>query len=235
MSKTAIIIPARWASSRLPGKPMIRISGKPMIQWVWEAAVFSKADNVFVATDHGHICSYVNAIGGEVIITSPDLRTGTERVCAAYKTLSRHFDFIINIQGDEPLIDTKDINKLIKKRKSSKADVVTMISPLNKRQLTDRNTVKAYVDDKKIKMFTRSALYDKSKSFYKHNGIYAFTHKSLLKIDKLISQTPNEIGENLEQLRWADNNCSFDYVKVNSYAGGIDTIEDLAEIESLLS
>ena len=230
--KTLIIIPARYASTRFPGKPLQPILGKPMIQWVYEAAIKSDADDVYVATDDYRILDVVSEFGN--VILTGNHKTGTDRIIEAVNALDDTYDYIINIQGDEPLITTKEINEIIKIRKSQPIQVVTCLSPIGKYEYKDRNVVKAYVSDDKILMFTRSPLYNWGHLWFKHQGIYAFTNHALKLIEGLKEQTENEKGENLEQLRWADAGFGFGYYVSVSPHVGVDRPSDIKLVEAVL-
>jgi len=158
MNKVIAIIPARWGSTRLPGKPLADINGKPMIQWVYEAVKKAKVDKVIVATDNALIIEAVNDFGGEAVLTNVNHQTGTDRILEAYERYKDEYDFVINVQGDEPIINEEDINNLIGVLKRNKFAISTLIGQITAKQKTDRNTVKAIVDEQEIIMFTRSPL-----------------------------------------------------------------------------
>ena len=231
IGRTIIIIPARWASTRLPGKPLIPILGKPMIQWVYEECKKSLADEVYVATDDERIHRKVIAFGGKSIMTS-ECHTGTDRILEASKGLS--FDILLNIQGDEPGLSFRDINSLINLSKRNLNFVSTLSATLSNDDLINRNVVKIIKSGKNVVMFTRSSLYLQSPDVEKHIGAYAFPKKIIEQIEKLKKQTENEIAESLEQLRWADSKIGFVCNTVLHTAKGVDTPEDLKMIEIYL-
>ena len=231
MKKTIIIIPARWGSTRLPAKPLVKILDKIMIQWVYEECKKSLADEVYVATDDERIRTKVSEFGGKCIMTG-ECKTGTDRVLEAAKDLS--YDILINIQGDEPGISFRDINSLINLANRNTQSVSTLSSLLSKEELTNRNVVKLIKSGKKVVMFTRSSSYLFSPDVEKHIGAYAFPKEIVEKIGKLKTQTENEIAESLEQLRWADSGISFVCNMVLHAAKGVDTPEDLKMIETYL-
>lgn len=237
MNKTIAIIPARWASTRLPGKPLADINGKTMIQWVYEAVKKSDADKVIVATDHTDILNEVKNFGGEGIMTSTKHRTGTERVLEAYQHYKDDYEYVINIQGDEPIINENDINLLISVLKKNPLDIATLVGSLTKPQASDRNTVKALLDNNKIIMFTRSPVFTTNSLYVKrHIGIYGFSKLMTEKIDKnIMIETSNEIVENLEQIRWGDNGISFNYARAAGLYKGIDTQKDLDYVRTFLN
>ena len=229
MNKVIAIIPARWASTRLPGKPLADINGKTMIQWVYEAVKKSDVDKVIVATDHIDILNEVKRFGGEGIMTSTKHQTGTERMLEAYQHYKDDYEYVINIQGDEPIINENDINLLISVLKKNPLNISTLVGSLTKPQASDRNTVKALLDNNKIIMFTRSPIFTTQSLYVKrHIGIYGFSKVMTEKIDKnIMIETSNEIVENLEQIRWGDNGIDFSYARAAGLYKGIDTQKDL--------
>jgi len=237
MNKVIAIIPARWASTRLPGKPLADINGKPMIQWVYEAVKKSEADRVIVATDHVDILNEVKRFGGEGIMTSTKHQTGNERVLEAYQHYKEDYKYVINVQGDEPIINENDINLLISVLKKNPLDIATLVGPLTKPQASDRNTVKALLDNNKIIMFTRSPVFTTQSLYVKrHIGIYGFSKVMTERIDKnIMIETSNEIVENLEQIRWGDNGISFNYARAAGLYKGIDTQKDLDYVRTFLN
>ena len=237
MNKVIAIIPARWASTRLPGKPLADINGKTMIQGVYEAVKKSDVDKVIVATDHIDILNEVKRFGGEGIMTSTKHQTGTERVLEAYQHYKDDYEYVINIQGDEPIISENDINLLISVLKKNPLDIATLVGPLTKPQVSDRNTVKALLDNNKIIMFTRSPVFTTQSLYVKrHIGIYGFSKVMTERIDKnIMIETSNEIVENLEQIRWGDNGISFNYARAAGLYKGIDTQKDLDYVRTFLN
>lgn len=236
-NKVIAVIPARWGSTRLPGKPLADINGKPMIQWVYEAVQKSNADKVIVATDHKDILNEVKKFGGEGIMTSTKHQTGTERVLEAYQHYKEDYGYVINVQGDEPIINENDINLLISVLKKNPLDIATLVGPLTKPQASDRNTVKALLDNNKIIMFTRSPVFTTQSLYVKrHIGIYGFSKVMTERIDKnIMIETSNEIVENLEQIRWGDNGISFNYARAAGLYKGIDTQKDLDYVRTFLN
>ena len=236
-NKVIAVIPARWGSTRLPGKPLADINGKTMIQWVYEAVQKSDADKVIVATDHKDILNEVKKFGGEGIMTSTKHQTGTERVLEAYQHYKEDYEYVINVQGDEPIINENDINLLISILKKNSLSIATLVGSLTKPQASDRNTVKALLDNNKIIMFTRSPVFTTQSLYVKrHIGIYGFSKVMTEKIDKnIMIETSNEIVENLEQIRWGDNGISFNYARAAGLYKGIDTQKDLDYVRTFLN
>jgi len=236
MDKVIAIIPARWGSTRLPGKPLADINGKPMIQWVYEAVKKAKVDKVIVATDNALIIEAVNDFGGEAVLTNVNHQTGTDRILEAYEKYKDDYDFVINVQGDEPIINEEDINNLIGVLKRNKFAISTLVGPLTNKQKVDRNTVKAILDEQEIIMFTRSPLFGSPLFIKRHIGIYGFSREMTEKINKnIMIETSNEIVENLEQIRWGDNGIKFGYARAAGLYKGIDTQEDLDFVRTYLN
>ena len=236
-NKVIAIIPARWGSTRLPGKPLADINGKPMIQWVYEAVEKSDADKVIVATDNLAIKAAVKLFGGEAVMTDIKHQTGTERVLEAYQHYKDDYEYVINVQGDEPIINENDINLLISVLKKTSLNIATLVGALTEKQARDRNTVKALLDNNKIIMFTRSPVFTTQSLYVKrHIGIYGFSKEMTEKIDKnIMIETSNEIVENLEQIRWGDNEISFSYARAAGLYKGIDTQKDLDYVRTFLN
>jgi len=222
--KTFVIIPARWESTRLPGKPLAIIGDKPMIQHTWERAMKSSADEVIIATDSKLIYDAAQEFGARVIWT-PEYDTGTERVIAIQKI--KGADFIINVQGDEPFIDPSDIDQVIEIVKQNPNSVATLKTILTTFEATDPNTVKIVTDQfDSALMFTRSNVYKPSDTIFKHIGIYGYSSSTL---EFISNMTPslNSIQNSLEQLTWLDNNVPITAGYTEHMSFGIDTPADL--------
>ena len=232
--KSVIIIPARWDSTRLPGKPLADINGKPMIQWVYEACKKSDVDDVFVATDSVKVYDNVIQFGGSAIMTGV-CKTGTERVIEAVDKLLEEYEFIINVQGDEPTINPNDINAILSLLKKEPQSVATLVSKISKGERSDRNVVKAFTQGHQIVMFTRSPLYSDSPYFFRHLGTYGFSNVTLNKIKQLTSESENEKAESLEQLRWGDHGIGFTYAVASGGYKGVDTQKDLDRVREYLN
>ena len=235
--KTVIIIPARYASTRLNAKPLIKVGGKPVIQWVYEQAKTVKAaDDVIVATDNQEIFDTVKSFGGKVEMTSTEHKSGTDRIA---EVISRHneYDLIVNLQGDEPLISTENITTAINLLKNDpNADVATLVKVVkDKEEVENPNLVKCIFDKNNYAIyFSRNKLpyerKDYEGDFYGHIGLYCYTKDALLKITKL-PQALIEKAESLEQLRVIYNGMKIKVAVVESNAIGIDTKEDLKAFE----
>lgn len=239
MVKTLGIIPARYASTRFPGKPLALIQGKPMIQWVYENA--SKANllnNLIVATDHNKIYNCVEKFGGKVVMTSSKHLSGTDRCAEVLENLigNEKYDCVINIQGDEPLIDAMHINKLIGLFKDEKVEIGSLIYPsTDSSAINNPNKVKVLVNAKNEAIRFGRILENARLSlpFFLHIGLYGFKVNTLLKIVKLVP-TKNELSEKLEQLRWMDNGYKIKLAQVENAGIGVDVPEDIKKIETIL-
>ena len=227
-----VVIPARWSSSRLPGKPLKKIGDKPMIQWVHESCKKSDADSIYIATDSEKIRDQVQAFNGQVIMTLLDHKTGTDRIHEAVTKLKCHEeDLIINVQGDEPFISHDDINTLIHNY-SDDFEMATLYKELTKEDVDDTNVVKINVVDNIATSFSRK--FKSSNSIHHHLGIYAYRCEFLKKFVKY-GQSENEIRESLEQLRALDNGHQIKAFKSSSTSSfGIDTEEDLIRANEII-
>ena len=239
MTKTAIIIPARYGSSRLEGKPLLKVNDKPIIQWVYEKAKSVKsADVVIVATDDERIFDAVKAFGGEVEMTSNEHKCGSDRI---KEVADRHedFEYIINLQGDEPMIKQEMIEAVIDGVKNHNADISTLIRPIeDKNEVENPNLVKCVIDNNGFALyFSRSKIPFERKEnpapFYGHIGIYGYTRKALTKMTTS-PQTPLEISESLEQLRALQMGMRIKTSIVNEKPVGIDTIEDFENFKKIV-
>lgn len=235
-----VIIPARYGSRRLPGKPLLDLQGKTLIQRVFEKAKSSKAGKVYIATDHQKILDCCNGFGATSVLTSSEHLTGTDRIAEAVTKLNIKDDsVIVNLQGDEPFIDPRDVNnvaKFIKDR--TNFDMGTLFSELQTQDEDNQNIVKIWVDQNdKAKGFSRKKNLIQAKGLVKrrHLGIYSYRADF---IKKFVSwdQTKNEISESLEQLRVLENNGSIGAIEALSKSQlGIDTEEDLIKARSIIS
>ena len=237
--KTSIIIPARYASTRLPGKPLIKIGGKSIIQWVYEKAKQAKsADEVVVATDDKRIYDEVISFGGLVRMTSPNHKCGSDRI-AEIVSDDANIGIAVNVQGDEPMIDPESIDKAIDALKESDADISTLIRVIkDKEEITNPNVVKCVVSKSGMAMyFSRSPIpYERNEGkspVYAHIGLYAYKSDSLLKMTKM-EQTPLEMSESLEQLRALENGMRIKTVVVGYSPVGIDTEEDVENFKKII-
>lgn len=237
MKKTAIIIPARFASTRLPGKPLLKVLNKPIIQWVWEKAKMAKlADSVIIATDSELIYEVAKTFTDDVEMTSENHKSGSDRIAEVAK---RHpeFDYIVNLQGDEPLIKPESIDEIIKALQTG-ADISTLIRVLkDEEDINNPNCVKCVVDNNNFALyFSRSKIpYERNSNqaeFYGHIGIYGYTRDALLKMTST-PQSMLEKVESLEQLRALQSGLKIKTIKVDFVPVGIDTEEDLKKFEKI--
>ena len=225
------IIPARYSSLRFPGKPLVDIAGKSMIQRVYEQAIKCKDLNkVLVATDDDKIFNHVKLFNGNVIITSSNHQSGTDRCAEAVEKIGEDYDIIINIQGDEPTINPFQISSLIELLKNSKQGIGTLYKKIkSQKELDDLNTVKLiFNDDFEATNFFRENLFDKILC-NKHIGMYGFRKETLMKIT-MLPLSINEKKHNLEQLRWLDNNYKIKVLETKTENISIDTIDDLKKL-----
>ena len=240
MGKTAIIIPARYGSSRLEGKPLLKVAGKSVIQWVYEKAKASKyADMIIVATDDERIYNEVKSFGGEVEMTSVDHKCGSDRIM---ELVSRHPEiaYICNLQGDEPLIKPESIDEVIKNvKEDEQADISTLIRVLtDDEEINNPNLVKCVIDKNNFALyFSRSNIpFERNTGiakFYGHLGIYGYKRAALEAMTTL-EQTPLEKTESLEQLRALENGMKIKTSIVDFVPVGIDTREDLEKFKQII-
>ena len=234
------IIPARYASTRFPGKPLALLGGKTVIQRVYEQ-VKDCFDDLYVATDDQRIKECVESFGGNVVMTSEDCKNGTERCLDAYKRLNLDCDVIVNIQGDEPFIQHKQVKALIACFENPDTDIATLVKPFEKADGLERlecpNSPKVVLNEEGFALyFSRSVVpylrgvekeaWLDNHTFYKHLGIYAYRADILETITKL-PQSPMEKAESLEQLRWLENGYKIKVGVTDIETIGIDTPEDL--------
>lgn len=245
--KFIAIIPARYASTRFPAKPLALLGGKPVIQRVFEQ-VASVMDEVFVATDDERIQQAVEAFGGRAVMTRPDHKSGTDRCYEAYQKIGQECDVVINIQGDEPFIQSSQIRALQACFDDETTQIATLVKPFTPADglaaLQNPNSPKVVVsDDGRALYFSRSVIpylrgialdeWLSSHTFYKHIGLYAYRVETLGEITRL-PQSTLEKAESLEQLRWLDHGYVIRVGQSNVETIGIDTPEDLARAEEFL-
>jgi len=253
MSKTVGIIPARWASTRFPGKPLHPIAGKPLLQHVWERCRRAKKlDQVIVATDDFRIAEAAFAWGAEVALTSPNHCSGTDRI-AEVAAKAKQFAHIVNIQGDEPLIDPKLIDRLVRElQRDRKLEMITAAHPFaDPREAESPHQVKVVLNLKDEALYFSRALIPSPRSgglqtadqrgrfvpppslFLRHQGVYGYTRDLLLRFVRW-KTSPLERAESLEQLRALENGVRIQVVMTESGSPGVDTPEDARTIERLM-
>lgn len=230
--KIACIIPSRYASTRLPGKPLRMIAGQTLIHRVYNRAILAKSpDIVVVATDHRDIAEEVESFGGRVVMTAVNHPTGTDRLAEVAEQLA-DYDIIVNVQGDEPFIDPDVIDRLAKMlTEHENLDMVTAAAPLKKEEYQDASAVKVVVNQKGEALYFSRALIPYPREDFampplKHIGVYAYRRSFLLTYAKT-EQTPLEKTESLEQLRALETGHKIGVIRIETEDIGIDTEEDL--------
>jgi len=237
--RTAVVIPARYGSTRLPGKPLLKLKGKPLIQYTYEQAVRSPVDRVIVATDDERVLECVKSFGGEAVMTSLDHPSGTDRVAEVARGLD--VEVIVNLQCDEPLIEPRHIGQLLPPFHEEEVEMATLIAPLTEDEWRDPNVVKAVVDRRGYALyfsrapipFSREGSGVKEGLHWRHVGIYAYRRDFLLRLSSL-PPSPLEEEEKLEQLRALEHGFKIFTVLTDYRAPGVDTEEDLRRVLSLL-
>lgn len=242
------IIPARYASTRFPGKPLAMLGGKTMIERVYTQARL-ELDEVVVATDDDRIAGAVESFGGVAVMTSPAHRSGTDRCCEAFDSVGSDADVVINIQGDEPFIDPRQIAQLKGCFDDRSTDIATLVRRFDPKRgfdaLFDPNTPKVVMDDAGHALyFSRSIIpyvrghewkeWLDNAVFHTHVGIYAYRTKVLHEI-VCLPQSPLELAESLEQLRWLQAGYRITTAVTDCETIGIDTPDDLRHAEGLLT
>ena len=248
------IIPSRFGSSRFPGKPLAMLAGKPLVAWVVEAVKMAKSlDDVFVATDDERIVKAVEEHGGKAVMTPSELPSGTDRIaCAARNFFGGDFaddDILVNIQGDEPLIDPKLIDELVAKLTDSDVEMATAVTPIKAAEdFAAKTVVKVVLDredralyfsrapipcDRDHEPFGEQQAHDSRELYVRHLGIYAYRGGFL---KRYIKEPPCalEKTEKLEQLRALWMGAKIAVVKTNDEGVGVDTPEDAVRVENLL-
>ena len=237
--KTIILIPVRMASVRFPNKPMALIYGKPMIQRVWEQAMLSNLGQVIVACAEKEVFNHIISLGGRAEMTNPDLPSGTDRIYEAIKNYSNinQIDSIINLQGDMPIINPKDIEKVNVPLQQG-FDIGTLVTELTQDQVENIHITKA-----KINWINRNKIgkaldfskndFDSNNDIYHHVGIYSFKYETL---KKFVSMPPsrNEIDRKLEQLRALDGKMTIGVTYVKDIPISVDTRADLLKVENII-
>lgn len=246
--KTIAIIPARYASSRFEGKPLALLNGKPMVMWVYEAVKESQLfDKVVVATDDSRIFDTVQAMNGVAMMTRESHSCGTQRCEEVLQTLSslgEVYDVVVNVQGDEPLINKEQLELILSCFDSDRVEIATLSKIINEeKDVTDSNVVKVVASKGRALYFSRSPIpftRDISLSqalekgvFRKHIGIYAYRFDVLKEIVRL-EKGDLEILENLEQLRWLENGFEIRIKDTCFESIGVDTPEDLKRVNDLI-
>lgn len=242
--KVVGIIPARYNSTRFPGKPLAMIKGKTMIQRVCEQAWKSKLDAVVVATDDIRIADEVLKFGGKYVMTDPRHQSGTDRCCEAVHMLEEQYDAVINIQGDEPFIDPRHIDLLVDMISRDDTQLASLVKRVEDAEDLFGSTKVKVVMDKtgKALYFSRNPIpfmqnmahekWMQKGRFYQHIGIYAYKTETLHQIAKM-QPSALEQAESLEQLRWLENGLSIRMAVVAGESISIDTPDDLAKAREM--
>lgn len=242
------IIPARYGSSRFEGKPLADLGGIPVIEHVYRRAK-SVIDDVAVATDDNRILNAVKGFGGVAVMTSENHRSGTDRCLEAYDNLGSDADVVVNIQGDEPFVDPAQIRQLMDCFNDPATDIATLAIPFPKdglyNELANPNKPKVVMDgDRRALMFSRSVIpflrgHDRAEwpamaDYFTHIGMYAFRISTLRKVT-MLPQSPLELAESLEQLRWLQNGFTIKIGITDHRTIGIDTPADLEDARAFLN
>ena len=246
--KKIAIIPARYASSRFPGKPLALLKDKPMVMWVYDAVKTSGLfDKVVVATDDERIVAAVVSLRGEAMMTSSLLSCGTKRceaVLSALEARGERFDLVVNVQGDEPLVDASQLSSVISLFEDNDCQIGTLAKRITKlEELQNPNCVKVVWSQNRAIYFSRNIIpYQRGRSeseylqyhiYYKHIGLYAYKSSILHKIVAL-ETSPLEKAESLEQLCWLENGYRIDVTETDFESIGVDTPEDLERVNEML-
>lgn len=246
--KKIAIIPARYASSRFPAKPLALLKGKPMVMWVYDAVKQSELfDRVIIATDDQRIESCVKTYGADVAMTSSELSCGTQRceaVLSMLESQGEKYDLVVNVQGDEPLISSGQLAKVLDLFDEEKCQIATLAKKIERlEELQSPNCVKLVKSDKKAIYFSRSIIpfqrgikqedYLQNHTYYKHIGLYGYRADVLHSIVRLQASLL-ETAESLEQLRWLENGFDISVAETEFESIGVDTPEDLERINEIL-
>ena len=236
--KAVIVIPARWASTRFPGKPLALIAGISLIQRVHDRAILSrKAAAVVVATDDDRIADAVVSFGGKVVRPQGHFRTGTDRIAAALPLLDARYDQIINIQGDEPLIDIDSVDRVIDTLQTSECDLVTLSCPIaGEEEFLSPDIVKVVLDQWGDALyFSRAPIpHGGAAAALRHIGVYGY-QTSVLEALATLPQSALEQAESLEQLRALQNGLKIRVLQTASPHLGVDRPEDVERVEHELA
>ena len=236
--KTLGIIPARYASTRFPGKPLVDLDGKSMIQRVYEQAQKSNLDAVVVATDDERILDHVTGFGGKAVMTGEHHQSGTDRCYEAYTLMGQEFDVVVNIQGDEPFIQPEQIEKVLSCFEQEAAQIATLIKRVkNQEELFNPNSPKVVIGAQHQALyFSRHPIpylrgveqdqWMEKHAYYKHIGIYGYRSAVLAELTKL-APSALEKAESLEQLRWLEHGYRIVTAITEFETIGIDTPEDV--------
>ena len=239
--KTLVIIPSRLSASRLPGKPLLKINGLSMISHVYKKAQQADIGDVFVAAEDQEIVEDVKKNGGEAILTSDHHKTGTDRIYEALVKLGRtDVEFVMNLQGDEPLMNIEDIQNLNNQMIKNKCDLGTLAAKINDKKIYENHNIVKVITEESLDQskfpralnFMRKLEKNINKAYH-HLGIYCYNVK-ILKRFISFKQSQNEIKNKLEQLRAIDNNINVNVALAKSSPIGVDTEEDFIAIKKIM-
>ena len=241
MSNTVILIPSRLAATRLPNKPLLKINNISIINHVYKIAKSSLIGESYVATGDKEIFEEVTKLGGKCILTKKDHKTGTDRIFEAYQELrDDNIEYVINLQGDEPMLDIEDVTNLLKKTIKKQSKISTLACQIeDEKFFLNTNVVKVITKEELLQnnlstatSFTRE-IKNTQKNIYHHIGIYIY---NVLYLEKFVQlkQTENEKSQKLEQLRLMDNNIEIDVGLAKTKPIGVDTDEDYLEIKKIM-
>ena len=241
MSNTVILIPSRLAATRLPNKPLLKINNISIINHVYKIAKSSLIGESYVATGDKEIFEEVTKLGGKCILTKKDHKTGTDRIFEAYQELKEdNIEYVINLQGDEPMLDIEDVTNLLKKTIKKQSKISTLACQIeDEKFFLNTNVVKVITKEELLQnnlstatSFTRE-IKNTQKNIYHHIGIYIYNVTYLERFVQL-DQTQNEKSQKLEQLRLMDNNIEIDVGLAKTKPIGVDTDEDYLEIKKIM-
>jgi 3-deoxy-manno-octulosonate cytidylyltransferase (CMP-KDO synthetase) len=236
--ETLAVIPARYGSTRLPGKPLLKLCGKELVLWVWEGVTRSSADRVVVATDHPDIARLIETAGGEAMMTPSNLPTGNDRVAFVAERIPSRF--VLNVQGDDPMASPATIEPMLEAlRRTPDTRLAVLAKRIDNLEEADRNSVVKMVFDRngRALYFSRSPIPfsgDPATPRFKHVGPYAWRREALFEFASQ-PQTPLEKAESLEMLRVLENGGVIRCIETDIDAVEIDTPEDVAIFERLIS
>ena len=241
MSNTVILIPSRLAATRLPNKPLLKINNISIINHVYKIAKSSLIGESYVATGDKEIFEEVTKLGGKCILTKKDHKTGTDRIFEAYQELrDDNIEYVINLQGDEPMLDIEDVTNLLKKTIKKQSKISTLACQIDDEKFfLNKNVVKVITKEELLQNNLSTAtsfrreIKNTQKNIYHHIGIYIYNVTYLERFVQL-EQTQNEKSQKLEQLRLMDNNIEIDVGLAKTKPIGVDTDEDYLEIKKIM-
>ena len=239
--KTLILIPSRLSATRLPGKPLLKIKGLSIISHVFKKAEAANIGEVYVATEDQEIIDDVKKNGGQAILTNNNHKTGTDRIYEALKKLGKlNVDLVMNLQGDEPLMDIDDIKKLHNQMIKNKSEIGTLASNISNKDLYNKESVVKVITNERLNNthFPEATNFVRKinkigENIYHHLGIYCYQLRTLERF-VLLNQSKNEIKYKLEQLRALDNNIKINVSLAYSSPIGVDTNEDFVAIKKIM-